>query len=364
MSLDLELDRSGSPIFKAVFPHAAHTALLGCDTCHAGLYEPRRGAATITMAQIKAGESCGVCHGKVAFGAEQCARCHSALPGPVAYRVPEPRTPIERARTWEEAAKLLPARGSAPDWVKALADGVIAPRAGADPAAPDRPGMPLDVERVPAGSNAFRAVFPHAAHTAILACESCHTGLFQMQKGASAMSMAQIYAGEGCGACHGKVAFGADQCARCHTGVPPVTEWRPGPARKPIERARAWEEAERLLPVAAGGPDWAKALADGVIAPRAGADPAAPERQVMPLDVIFGPAVPGTHQVLFSHAAHTAVLGCESCHPVIYQMQRGANPVSMARILAGESCGACHGKVAFPVQACGRCHSIIPGGTS
>jgi c(7)-type cytochrome triheme protein len=38
------------------------------------------------------------------------------------------------------------------------------------------------------------------------------------------------------------------------------------------------------------------------------------------------------------------------------------NAITMAKIQAGEYCGACHGKVAFPVEACGRCHAILAGG--
>jgi len=36
---------------------------------------------------------------------------------------------------------------------------------------------------------------------------------------------------------------------------------------------------------------------------------------------------------------------------------KGANQISMASILMGEKCGVCHGKVAFPVSECRRCHS-------
>ena len=35
----------------------------------------------------------------------------------------EPRTPVEAARSWDEAAKLLPFAGETPDWSKALAEG-------------------------------------------------------------------------------------------------------------------------------------------------------------------------------------------------------------------------------------------------
>jgi c(7)-type cytochrome triheme protein len=50
-------------------------------------------------------------------------------------------------------------------------------------------------------------------------------------------------------------------------------------------------------------------------------------------------------------------LDCSNCHPAIFIPQKGANQISMASILLGEKCGVCHGKVAFPVSECRRCHS-------
>ena len=43
--------------------------------------------------------------------------------------------------------------------------------------------------------------------------------------------------------------------------------------------------------------------------------------------------------------------------PAIFTPQKGANQMSMAGILLGKQCGVCHGKVAFPVSECRRCHS-------
>lgn len=60
------------------FPHAAHTQWLACTNCHDGLFVPKAGANPTTMPKILQGESCGVCHSKVAFTAMfTCERCHS-----------------------------------------------------------------------------------------------------------------------------------------------------------------------------------------------------------------------------------------------------------------------------------------------
>jgi c(7)-type cytochrome triheme protein len=61
--------------------------------------------------------------------------------------------------------------------------------------------------------------------------------------------------------------------------------------------------------------------------------------------------------VVYPHKQHTQWLDCANCHPAIFIPQKGANQISMASILLGEKCGVCHGKVAFPVSECRRCHS-------
>jgi len=60
-----------------VFQHKTHVAWLDCTSCHPAIFTPQKGADTITMAQIKAGKQCGVCHGTVAFPVSDCQRCHS-----------------------------------------------------------------------------------------------------------------------------------------------------------------------------------------------------------------------------------------------------------------------------------------------
>jgi len=66
----------------------------------------------------------------------------------------------------------------------------------------------------------------------------------------------------------------------------------------------------------------------------------------------FPPAV-------FPHWVHRARFRCYVCHPARFEMQQGANAVTMDAIRQGQFCGACHdGKVAFNVsfQNCTRCH--------
>lgn len=65
--------------------------------------------------------------------------------------------------------------------------------------------------------------------------------------------------------------------------------------------------------------------------------------------------------VKFSHATHTAMLGCRECHPSLFKAERGKNPaISMEQMEKGASCGACHdGSTAFSVAGdCEKCHAM------
>lgn len=75
MNLDVVMEVKGS-MPDVVFPHGAHTELLDCNVCHPQLFVPQKGANQISMAQIMLGQSCGICHGSVAFPVTECVSCH------------------------------------------------------------------------------------------------------------------------------------------------------------------------------------------------------------------------------------------------------------------------------------------------
>lgn len=281
----------------------------------------------------------------------------------------EAQRPAERAKTWEDALEALPTdSGGNVDWVRAIEAGAIAPRPGVGPKAPEQATLDLDVDLASSPSTLFAAKYPHSAHTQWLICGNCHPAIFPLKRGASptVITMAKIQAGEQCGVCHGKVAFGVEgNCARCHSNskIPAKADWRPSEEpRKPIEKAKTWDEAAKLLPVAGGAPDWAKALAEGVIAPRPGVDPKAADQPVFPVTVERTPAGQPMFKAIFPHATHTALLGCQNCHTALFQMKGGATTINMGLIMSGQACGACHGKVAFPATTCPRCHPAMAGG--
>lgn len=273
--------------------------------------------------------------------------------------------PVELAATWEEAAELLPTDYTGQtDWMLAMMSGAIAPRPGVESDAPEQAVFDFDVRFADSPDPMNHVSYGHASHTQWLSCDNCHPAIFPLERGAEppTITMHDIQEGQYCGACHGTVAFAADNaCARCHQEAPVQAEWRPSEApRTPMEAARTWEEAERLLPVTGGLPDWAKALAEGVIDPRAGIDPDTPHQQVLPFDVEMIPEATPAFKAVFAHEPHTSVLSCATCHPGIFTMRAGSNDISMAKIYAGEYCGACHGKVAFDINTgCGRCHAAL-----
>lgn len=106
--------------------------------------------------------------------------------------------------------------------------------------------------------------------------------------------------------------------------------------------------------------DWVEALNSGKIQPWPRFFPTRPHRasgqpSELDLDVVMS-ATGDLPPVVFSHATHTALLQCESCHPALIRPLRATNRHPMAAMVEGESCGLCHGTVAFPLADCAACH--------
>ena len=102
--------------------------------------------------------------------------------------------------------------------------------------------------------------------------------------------------------------------------------------------------------------DWNRAIDEKLITPRS--DVRNPDATAIVLDLNIVREVKGSMpDVVYPHKQHTQWLDCANCHPAIFIPMKGANQISMASILMGEKCGVCHGKVAFPVSECRRCHS-------
>lgn len=198
-------------------------------------------------------------------------------------------------------------------------------------------------------------VFPHWSHRARYTCNVCHSELeFAMRAGGSGITRQKYLAGKFCGRCHdGKTAFTVKdgegkQCDRCHMkDTTPITE--------------RFEAFAATLPTApfGNGIDWAAALAQNRIAPLSTLSP--DTKQFKLPGALKKPLALGTTSprsaVSFSHEEHLAQLDCANCHPDIFNInKRGTQLFSMEVNLYGQFCGACHMKVAFPMNDCRRCH--------
>ncbi len=65
----------------------------------------------------------------------------------------------------------------------------------------------------------------------------------------------------------------------------------------------------------------------------------------------------------FPHWLHRVRLKCANCHPRVFEMKAGANPINMDAMRAGLYCAKCHnGKIAWQIgfTNCPRCHQARP----
>jgi len=164
----------------------------------------REKAAADAKATAAAAEKAGVPAAGAATAAAQKAREEAERPA------------IESVKSWEEAQKLLPQdKDGGVDWVAAIKQGVIKPRAAIDgPGSPDANIFKWDFY-FPGPNPEEDAYFPHSTHTEWISCESCHPRIFRHRE--IKVVMDRIFEGQFCGACHGNVAFPLESCARCHT---------------------------------------------------------------------------------------------------------------------------------------------------
>lgn len=102
------------------------------------------------------------------------------------------------------------------DWIQAIKQGLIEPRADIDGLS-TKQTLDLDIIFTDTASMPY-VRFPHSSHTLWLACSNCHPAIFIEKKGANNIAMTDVFQGRFCGLCHGKVAFPPTlNCTRCHS---------------------------------------------------------------------------------------------------------------------------------------------------
>lgn len=215
-------------------------------------------------------------------------------------------------------------------------------------------------------------VFDHWLHRAMFSCRLCHVDIgFAMKTGATGVKASDNAKGYYCGSCHnGKMlhtdskgqravfmacsnvgsSVDARRCDRCHSlgkNVLKEYEFETFTGKFPKERfgnGIDWEQAEvsgliRIVDVI-----------EGISIQR--------EKLAVQKDFALSAKAEGMPEIVFSHKKHTIWSGCEGCHPEIFVgVKKGLTKYSMVEIYDGKYCGACHGKVAFPLLDCQRCHT-------
>ena len=102
--------------------------------------------------------------------------------------------------------------------------------------------------------------------------------------------------------------------------------------------------------------DWVASLEQGLIKPRGNIQPNAPEGMPFDMNIVMPSKTGMIAGAYFPHKTHTTWMSCDSCHIKIFMPLAGSNDLTMSTIAKGQACGVCHGKVAFPLNDCTRCH--------
>ncbi len=214
-------------------------------------------------------------------------------------------------------------------------------------------------------------VFDHWLHRSMFTCRVCHVDVgFAMEAKATGINATTNRQGFHCGACHdgkrvfeGKTIFAAcsdpasaaansdRQCDRCHS------------LGKRGVRKYEYREFTAKLPKGIYGVNWEAAEESGIIRPVDFVEGLSVKKTAMKnrKDFSVEAAYPWVHPIVFSHEKHSVWNGCELCHPEIFPTaQKGTIHFSMFSNIEGQYCGACHGKVAFPLNHCQGCHEKAP----
>ncbi len=213
-------------------------------------------------------------------------------------------------------------------------------------------------------------VFDHWLHRSKYTCRLCHVDVgFAMRANTTGISASTNREGFHCGACHdgkrqfeGKAIFAScvadaerannKTCARCHS------------AGKKSARKYEYDAFVAKFPKANNyGVDWEAAEKSGVIKPVDFIEGLSVKKAKIQNreDFSIKAGLSWVNPINFSHEKHSIWNGCELCHPEIFPTaQKGAVSFTMYSILKGRRCGACHGKVASPLNNCQKCHPRAP----
>jgi c(7)-type cytochrome triheme protein len=247
---------------------------------------------------------------------------------------------------------------------------LVAYNASAQIYLPKPPPQPEEYGRViinsVSGAGPGAVVFDHWLHRSKFTCRVCHVDVgFAMEANATGISASTNRQGFHCGACHdgkkqfdGKTLFTAcaetgsgTQCDYCHS------------LGKKVARQYEYKKFTARLPKGVYGVNWEAAEKSGAIKLVDFVEGISVKKAHMQSrkDFLIDSPIPWVEPIEFSHEKHSIWNGCELCHPEIFPTaQKGTIRFSMFSNIEGQYCGACHGKVAFPLNHCQGCHPGAP----
>ncbi len=206
-------------------------------------------------------------------------------------------------------------------------------------------------------------VFTHWLHRSYYTCKVCHVDIgFATEAGGTGVKESDIKKGRYCGVCHnGKEAFGRVEkkpfgkeeknCDRCHSfdkNIPQNKDFFDFTDRFPKD-------------VYGNRVNWVLALNQGVIHPKDELKGFTVPKPKIKLETeeSIEPKFSEMPDVIFKHKLHSKWNGCDMCHPDIFSIKAKGTKFLMEENFQGKFCGACHGKVSFPLYDCARCHSKV-----
>lgn len=206
--------------------------------------------------------------------------------------------------------------------------------------------------------------FDHWLHRSRFTCRLCHVDLgFAQEAGETHIKATDNMNGQYCGACHNgkmrvsnrtvfeacstKTPSSDPRCDRCHS------------LGKTVKKENDFSAYTKNFPKELFGNeiDWEKAEAAGLIKLTDVLEGYI-RRGMLTIPKDFDLKSKGSwmSDIKFSHKKHAVWSGCESCHPDIFNVEKGTTQYTMVQVYDGEYCGVCHGSVAFPLLDCRRCH--------
>lgn len=204
------------------------------------------------------------------------------------------------------------------------------------------------INRTSTKNGVLPATFSHWSHRSKYTCRVCHLELeFNMALNSTPITENKNKKGQYCGACHNdKIAFGhnSKHCDKCHNGD----------IHYGIENAGLLAD----FPETQFGNriDWVKAMDTGLIKPTNYLNEHY-EAVTFKKNLLLESEWSMTPDAIFPHDVHESWLDCSNCHPEIFNIKKKTTKhFAMSYILDNKFCGVCHGKVAFPIDDCKRCH--------